>query len=521
MSYPANDEPDLVRETGDSLAGLVDLAAREWPGVLGVLDAGQAGGPALTWAEVAHATHARAHQLVAAGVAPGDRVVLRMPTSAAFVVDFLAVQKAGAIAVPLAPDIPAEVTRNLVAHSGAKLLISADAAPSDLPEGVGVLGPGPGDLAAAPEPDAAAPGRAGGGLDIAVLAYTAGTTGSPRGAMLSQHALLANVAAFRQVLPPRVARDRILLASPLSNVYGLGPGLLYAMASGSSALCTHETDPRRLLRACAEYRVTVLLGVPALYAQLAELPPDEVGESLASARVLISGGAPLPPEVGAALRHATGLGVHEVYGSAQTAPALATTLTGEPGKPGSVGKPLPGIDLTLLEAGGDVAPLPLDPGDPDDVFTPEGTDTGLVAVRGDGLFAGYWPDGEHGPDEAGWLRTGEVGYLDADGDLRLLDRARDLIVVHGFNVYPHEIEATIAAVPGVREVVVVGTPTGDGGGEAVRAVVVLAAGATVTAQEIIDACAGTLASYKVPSDVRFVDELPHSPTGRVRRTEVR
>jgi long-chain acyl-CoA synthetase len=163
--------------------------------------------------------------------------------------------------------------------------------------------------------------------------------------------------------------------------------------------------------------------------------------------------------------------------------------------------------------------VPLDPDDVDDVFEAEG-ETGLVSIRGANLFSGYWPDGDHGPDAEGWFRTGDVGYLDVDGDLHLVDRANDLIIVNGFNVFPNEVESVIGQLPEVAEAAVVGV-VDERSGEAVKAFVVPTAGASLSEQQVVDQCAAHLAGYKVPHSVEFAESLPHSATGKLRRLRLR
>jgi long-chain acyl-CoA synthetase len=217
--------------------------------------------------------------------------------------------------------------------------------------------------------------------------------------------------------------------------------------------------------------------------------------------------------------------VFEGYGLTETGPVLTSTLVGGVAKPGSVGRALPGVpsrgvapvELRLVDAGG--RPLPTDEDDED------AGGTGIVAVRGPNLFSGYWPDGAFGPAELpglgpGWIRTGDVGYLDADGDLHLVDRVDDLIIVNGFNVYPREVEDVLLEHPGVREAAAIGVPHGRSG-EAVRAVLVAAEGMSPSVEEIVEHCARRLARFKVPVEVALVDSLPHLPTGKLARRALR
>ncbi|GAA4658976.1 MULTISPECIES: AMP-binding protein [Amycolatopsis] len=484
-----------------NIADLLTAAARRWPDAPALADT--TADTRFTWSELDAAVHGQVRALREHGVAEGDRVLLRLPTSADFAVALFAAARAGAIAVPVSPLAPEPEFRGIVEHSGARLVVGRE--PGDVPP---QAGPG--------EPVEAADG----GEDIAVLSYTSGTTGPSRGVMLSHRALLANVEQVGAVPGTPEHEDRVLLAIPLFHVYGLGPGLLHSASVGATTVLAERFDPAAALRICAEHQVTVIGGVPAMYAEFARMDADELRASFASVRLLTSGAAPLHPKVLATVREKTGLGIFEGYGLTETAPVLTSTLvTGYP-KPGSVGRPLPGVELRLVESDGLAEPVPLDPDDLDDAFVEEDAGAGLVSVRGANLFSGYWPDGAHGPDEDGWYRTGDVGYLDTDGDLHLVDRANDLIIVNGFNVFPHEVEEVIATLPGVAEVAVVGV-LDERSGESVKAFVVPAAGAALSEQQVVDHCAELLAGYKVPRTVEFAESLPHSPTGKLRRVRLR
>ncbi|WP_410561869.1 AMP-binding protein [Amycolatopsis sp. cmx-4-61] len=503
MSAPEGTQPGV--------GGLLTRAAATWPEHPAVLETGT--GRGLTYAQVDAAAQAQARKLADAGVGPGDRVGLRLPTSVDFVVAFFGALRAGAIVVPLSPQVPGPELAKLLAHSGAKVVVQRD--PEDeLPDGVSGLTP-------ACDPDGVVEfvdaGRS--GEDIAVVSYTSGTTGPPRGVMLSHRALLANLEQISGVEGVLEHDDRVLITIPLFHVYGLGPGLLQATAVGATAVLSERFEAQRTLDDCAEHRVTSITGVPTMYGEFAAFGAEELRRGLATVRRMTSGAAPLHPKVLTAIREATGLDVYEGYGLTECAPVVTSTLvTGYP-KPGSVGRPLPGIELRLVDSDGTDQAVPLDPDDVDDVFEAEG-ETGLVSIRGANLFSGYWPDGDHGPDDEGWFRTGDVGYLDVDGDLHLVDRANDLIIVNGFNVFPREVEAVIDELPEVAEAAVVGV-VDERSGEAVKAVVVPAAGAALSEQQVVDHCAAHLAGYKVPHLVEFAESLPHSATGKLRRLRLR
>jgi long-chain acyl-CoA synthetase len=313
--------------------------------------------------------------------------------------------------------------------------------------------------------------------------------------------------------------DRVLLAVPLFHLYGLGPGLLQVAAAGATAVLMDKFSTEAALELCARHRVTAMVGVPPMYQAFASAEPDRLTAALASMRLLTSGAAPLPAAVLAAIRQATGLSVFEGYGLTETGPVLTSTLVGGQAKPGAVGRPIPGIELRLVD--GDDRPVAA-VDDPDELLDePDGdSETGLVSVRGANLFSGYWPDGAGGPSEDGWFRTGDVGYLDMDGDLHLVDRANDLIIVNGFNVYPHEVERVLGELDGVAESAAVGVPD-ERTGERVKVVVVPRPGAELTEEAVREHCAEHLAKFKVPGIVEFADALPHSVTGKLRRASLR
>jgi long-chain acyl-CoA synthetase len=487
-----------------NIAELLAEAAKRWPDAVALTDT--TAKATFTWSQLNAVVDGQVRRLAEHGLREGDRVVLRLPTSADFAIALFATARAGAVAVPTSPLAPEREFGGIVEHSGARFVFSRD--PRDTRPEIPVLMP-------SAEPGEPVPAT-GGGEDIAVLSYTSGTTGPPRGVMLSHRALLANLEQVGAVPGTLRQRDRVFIAIPLFHVYGLGPGLLHSTAVGATVVLAERFDVVQALEVCAAHRVTVIGGVPAMYAEFARLSADELGEGLASVRLLSSGAAPLHPKVLATIREKTGLVIFEGYGLTETAPVVTSTLVTGYAKPGSVGRPVPGVELRLVESDGLAEPVPLDPDDLDDAFVEDDAGAGLVSLRGANLFSGYWPDGAHGPDEEGWFRTGDVGYLDVDGDLHLVDRADDLIIVNGFNVFPHEVEEVINELPEVAEVAVVGV-IDERSGESVKAVVVPAAGASLSEQQVVDRCAEQLAGYKVPRTVEFADALPHSATGKLRR----
>ncbi|HKN95524.1 MAG TPA: AMP-binding protein [Pseudonocardiaceae bacterium] len=496
---------DLTRNVAD----LVADAARTCGGRPALVDAST--GVTLTWTEVDTEANQRARRLAEAGMHPGDRVAVRLPTGIPYCLTVFGVLRAGGVLVPLSTDLPPAGVVELLADCQASVFVG------DPVPGVEVTtmlaADGTGDRTGDAEPVTPVAG----GEDLAVLCYTSGTSGRQRGVLLSHRALLANVAQCAALTPPPVtATDRVLLSLPLSHAYGLGPGLFQVAAAGATGVLLPRFTADDALTAIRTYRVTALVGVPQMYSALLTVTDERLHEDLATVRLFTSGAAPLPPAVLAGIQRVTGLPVYEGYGLTETAPVLTSTLVSGHAKPGSVGRPLPGVELRLVDSDGDPLPGP----DADDELDDETGGTGQVAVSGPNLFSGYWPDGAHGPDADGWFRTGDIGYLDADGDLHLVDRANDLIIVNGFNVYPHEVEHVIGQLAGVVEAAAVGVPD-ERTGETVKAVVIRRPDAGLTAEQVIEHCGHLLARFKVPTSVEFVDSLPHSATGKLARAALR
>ncbi len=480
-----------------NVADLVRASAQRGPSHVALVDV--ASDVSLTWETIDGAVDAFARRLADSGLEPGDRVAVRLPTGPEFVVAVFGILRSGGVVVPTGPGNPPRELQRILADSGAALLVGdgegSDATVVAVP-----------DVSAVGEPFEAVRG----GEDLAVLGYTSGTSGVPRGAMLSHRALLSNVSQCASLRPaPVTAGDRVLLALPLFHVYGLGPGLLQVAGAGATAVLLERFEPAAALDVIEKHRVTTMVGVPPMYRALLANSVEVLREKLATVRLFTSGAAPLPAGVINEMRDAIGIPVFEGYGLTETGPVLTSTLVGGVPKPGSVGKALPGVEIRLVDTDGSV--LDIDEDEPG---------TGLVSAKGDNLFSGYWPDGAYGPDSTGWFRTGDVGFIDADGDLHLVDRAGDLIIVNGFNVYPHEVEQVIGEMPAVLEAAAVGVPD-EKTGESVKVVVVVRDGVSVTSDDVVSHCAARLAKFKVPTAVEFAPALPHSPTGKLARAVLR
>jgi long-chain acyl-CoA synthetase len=444
-----------------------------------------------TYAELESRAGRVAGALRARGVEPGDRVAIAGDNSVAFVVSYLGALRIGAVAVPLNPHAPEpELTRELSAVEPATVLRP----PLD----------GSGDMA-----PAATVQRDDG--DTAVLLFTAGTAGAPKAAMLTHGNLISNVL---QVLDhpglALTAEDVILGALPFFHVFGLNAVLGIGLAAGGSTVVLEHFDARGAVRAVRDHRVTVLAGVPAMYHAVLELedaaaPPD----SFASVRLAVSGAAELGEELFDGMRKRFDVVVHEGYGLTEASPIVTTSAIGrrEPA-PGSIGPPLPGVDVRLVDADGtDVLP-----GDPGEIW-----------VRGPNVFPGYWRDADataRALTADGWLRTGDIAVADDAGELSLVDRAKDVVIVSGFNVYPAEVEEVLLEHPDVAEAAVVGEQN-PRSGEAIVAFVVPETGRGLDPDELLAHCARSLARYKCPAHIEVVSALPRSFAGKVLRRELR
>ncbi|MEE6259414.1 AMP-binding protein [Plantactinospora sonchi] len=524
----------------------------------------------LHWAELDRAVDrvadALRRRLPGTGDPHPDRVAIALGNTPEFAIAFFAVQRAGLVAVPVNPTLTGPELRHILADSGAALLIGTEPVRATVAELVADLPtlsevytalPGyPGEPAdgdrgapaaeAAPGGAPSADGEPGGAPVVAdpealaVLLYTSGTTGHPKGAMLSHRALLANHRQIDRISPAVVGpADRVLLALPMFHAYGLNAGLGAVAYHGACGVLVDRFDAADVLEVVERHRVSVLVGVPSMFVAWLALPatggpsaPDgpSLDTAMASVRVAVCGAAPLGVADATRFAERTGHRIGVGYGLTETAPVLTSTLVGPAGKTGSIGRPLPGVELRLVAPDGEVlwqdgttvqSITNEDESDDPDLELPSpGTDPGEIVVRGANLFSGYWPDGHDGPDADGWWRTGDIAYADADADLFLVDRLGELILVHGFNVYPQEVERVLNAHPAVAGSLVLGAPD-PLAGETVVAYVVPRQRGEVTAAELAAHCAGSLARFKRPGRIEFVGSLPYSAIGRVRRSTFR
>ena len=460
-------------------------------------------GAPTTYAELADGAARLGTLLLDAGVTPGDRVAVVSYNHEAFVTAYLAALHVGAVCVPLSPATPpAALERELADVDPALTLAAGPGAPL-----VGAAGRDvrPIDLASLPADAAPRAERA--GDDVAVLLFTSGTSGAARAAQLTHANLAANIAQVQDHPGLRLEPSDVGMALlPFSHIFGLNVILGVGLAAGAATVLVERFGAAASARLAHDHRVTVLAGVPTMFRDWVQLDAAEVSpDTFASVRLAVSGAAPLPGDVATAFHDRFGIVLHQGYGLTEASPIVTTTAlsAGRP-RPGSIGPPIPGVRVRLVDAGGG------------DVLT---GDPGEVWVQGPNVFPGYWHDDAATarvltPD--GWLRTGDVAVIEDDGDLRLVDRLKDLIIVSGFNVYPVEVEDVLRSHPDVREAGVAGL-TSPRTGETVVAWIVAEPGRTPDPAALAAHCAHGLARYKCPTRYEFVDELPRNPAGKLLR----
>jgi malonyl-CoA/methylmalonyl-CoA synthetase len=444
--------------------------------------------------ELDRASRRVAARLTAAGLRPGDRILMSAGTSVELVEAHVGALRLGLVVVPANTAYREREIAHLV-HDAEPRAAVVD----DPDRAAWIRRTAPDTLIVGPEVDLVDGGEvpvldAAGPDDPAIIGYTSGTTGAPKGAVLSHRNLLASSESVR--LAWRwTAEDRLVLALPLFHIHGLGVGFHGTLLAGASAVLLPRFEPDAVLDAAATHDATLFFGVPTMYARLAGSP--RLGD-LGRLRLCVSGSAPLPPAVFDRLAEGSGQRVLERYGMTETGMNVSNPYDGER-RPGTVGFPLPGVELRL-------------------------GDSGEVHLRGPNVFGGYWGQPEATAaafTEDGWFRTGDIGEHDVDGYLRLVGRARELIITGGLNVYPREVEDVLLEHPAVAEVAVAGLPDPEWG-EIVTAWVVPAPEASPPAEgELTGFAAERLARFKCPRRVVVVDALPRNALGKVLRHELR
>lgn len=490
-----------------------------------------------------------AHALRGMGVERGDRVSLHLPTSPAYVIAFMGAMRAGAIGVPMNPLYVEREIGELLTQTSPKVSVTMDLLLPRLErvrtEGHGQPGryvvtgiqdslPAPirwlyplkarreGRWHPVPHADTtpnlfrllreAPAGRfepAAGPEDPALLQPTGGTTGLPKCAVLSHRNLVANAHQTAAWLPRVQGEEqvRILCPLPLFHIYGLTVDMNFALVVGGMLILVPRFDPEMVLKAIPKYRPQLFPGAPIMYQTLAHHP--EVGKyDLSSIDACISGAAPLAPEIQDAFESVTGGRVVEGYGLTEASPVTHCNPVHGARRNGTIGLPLPSTEARVV--------------DPESGASLAVGEVGELVIRGPQVMSGYWeqPEETAATLRGGWLHTGDLATMSDDGYFTIVDRAKDLVIVGGINVYPREVEEVLLAHPAVSEAAVIGVPE-ERHGELPYAFVVLAPGVSATAEELLAHCRANLARFKVPATIEFRDELPKTMIGKVLRKDLR
>ncbi|MDA3649688.1 long-chain fatty acid--CoA ligase [Saccharopolyspora indica] len=480
----------------------------------------------LTYAEVGALADRVAGLLVSRGIRPGDRVAITCPNLPEFVAVYYGILKAGAVVVPLNVLLKErEITYHLN-DSGARAYFCFEGSPG-LPTGES----GSAAAARAPacanlfiitaDPESASPiegtetltraldhhaefaAVAREATDTAVILYTSGTTGQPKGAELSHANMVLNALTANQLFDSTPAEcDTHLVALPLFHSFGQSINMNAAFSVGAKMVLMPRFEAGAALEMMAREGVTVFAGVPTMYWGLLGARGSSGAKDL---RLAISGGAALPVEIHTRFEERFGVRIHEGYGLSETSPLAIFSPPGQDPRPGSIGLPVWGIEVELV----------------DEQWNPVGG-TGEIAIRGHNVMKGYFarPEATAEVVRDGWFRTGDLARRDADGFYYIVDRAKDMIVRSGFNVYPREVEEVLMSHEAVSLAAVVGVAH-DSRGEEIKAFVIREGTARITEAELIAWSREQLASYKYPRLVEFVDSLPMTATGKILKRELR
>ncbi|MGW2344392.1 long-chain-fatty-acid--CoA ligase [Streptomyces sp. NPDC001661] len=510
-----------------NLASMLEHTARHDPDREALVQ----GSTRMTYAEVDAAANRAANLLTGLGLARGDRVALSSPNRLEFPVLYYGILKAGGVVVPLNVMLrPREIAYHLT-DSGARFFFchTAPDAAAAAPEVAEAVAAAPScerlffltdDQAPSPVPDVTSLNTALAAqddtfesictpeTDTAVILYTSGTTGSPKGAELTHANMAFNALTCHRTIEAR--RDDVhLVVLPLFHSFGQTIQMNATFGIGGRMVLMPRFEPGEVLQTLARERVTVFAGVPTMYWRLLETPLDEPTRTAIAARLrmALSGGAALAVEIAHRFRTAFGVDIHEGYGLSETSPMVTFQAPGRPPKPGSVGGPVWGVEMRLIDASWAEVP----DGEP-----------GELAVRGHNVMKGYHRRPEETADvlRDGWFRTGDIARRDADGDYILIDRAKDLIIRGGYNIYPRELEEVLLTHPGVSLAAVVGVPH-PVHGEEVKAYVIPRHGTHLTEADLRSWCKNTMAAYKYPRLFEFREELPLTASGKILKRELR
>jgi len=476
-----------------------------------------------SYAQVDEISGRIASSLLGLGLERGDKVAVQLPNLPQFLFSYFGILKAGLVMVPLNPLLRTPEVAYHLQDSDAKLLITFEMFAEEAHKGAQQAADVVTYVVNMPGNDERPEGTKHydelyfaddtrdivplGADDTAVLLYTSGTTGKPKGAELTHFQLFMNCTVAGELFQFR--EDDIGVAVlPLFHVFGLSSVLNTSVRYGGTMVLIPRFELEPVVEAIEKHRCTIFSGVPTMYFGLLRMDTD--GRDLSSLRVGVSGGAPIPGEVIRSFEQKfPGCVILEGYGLSESASTTTFNVNEQMRKVLSIGKPIWGVEVKVV--------------DDDDKQLPPGEEhVGEIVIRGHNIMKGYYnnPEATSEAMRGGWFHTGDLAYADEDGFLFIVDRKKDLVIRGGYNVYPREIEEVLFEHPAVAEAAVIGKPD-DKLGEEVLAFVSLKSGADADPQEIISYCKERLAAYKYPREVRIVDDLPKGPTGKILKKELR
>jgi long-chain acyl-CoA synthetase len=465
----------------------------------------------LTFQDLDAASARVAGHLRERGLRPGDRVAIMLPNVPAFAIVYFGALRAGCVVVPMNPLLKAREVVHYLSDSGARLIFAWSGVADEARQGSEVADADLVEVDADGFVDLVATWPAAeevierGADDTAVILYTSGTTGQPKGAELTHSNLARNTEAVCADLLKLTPNDVIFGGLPLFHSFGQTVTLNAVAGSGACLTLLPRFDPGQALRLLEAHRATVFAGVPTMYSALLN-HPDRAKHNLSALRLSVSGGAAMPVEVLRGFEDAFGCIVLEGYGLSETSPVASFNHPDRVRKPGTIGTPIRGVEMKVVDDDGNEVPQ---------------GEIGEIAIRGHNIMRGYWrkPEATAAAISDGWFRTGDIGRVDQDGCFSIVDRKKDLIIRGGYNIYPREIEEVLYEHPAVAEAAVIGLPHPELG-EEVGAAVVLKPGATATPQGLRDYVRDQVAAYKYPRRVWLVDALPKGPTNKILKREI-
>ena len=489
-----------------NLAGILTESAQRDPAHVALkLDATE-----VSYAMLDEATARLAGVLAEEGLAVGDRVGIMLPNVPYFAICYYGVLRAGGVVVPMNVLLKRREVAFYLSDSGAKLLFAwegfaqdAEVGAQDAGAACVIVAPGSFEQllgGADPRPEVVDRDPD----DTAVVLYTSGTTGTPKGAELTHQNLTRNAEVSRSLFDLG-SEVMTLGALPLFHSFGQTCGLNATISAGGTLILIPRFDPGKALEIIQRDRVNLFEGVPTMYNALLHYPERDKFDT-STLQLCVSGGSAMPVELLRGFEDAFGCKVLEGYGLSESSPVASFNPRERERKPGSIGVPVSGVEMKVV--------------DDEDNDVPQG-EIGEIVIRGHNVMKGYWnrPDATGETLRDGWLHTGDMATIDEEGYFFIVDRKKDMIIRGGYNVYPREIEEVLYEHPDVIEAAVVGLPH-DELGEEVGAAVTLKDTSTATAQELSDFVKGQVAAYKYPRRVWFVDELPKGPTGKILKREI-